>query len=150
MEIILLEKVVNLGNMGDKVRVKSGFGRNFLIPKGAAQMATKENVATFESRRAQLEKNAAQKLATANTRAEVLRALKVTIKAHVGEEGKLFGSIGTKDIADAITAAGVAVEKHEIRLPDVGVIREMGEYMIRLHIHAEVDVEVCVSIVAQE
>lgn len=146
MDVILLEKVVNVGNMGDKVSVKAGFARNYLIPQGAAKLATKANLAEFEARRAELEKLNAEKLAAANARAEELRAIAVTIPAKVGEEGKLFGSIGTRDICEAMNAAGAKIAKSEIRLPDGGAIREIGEYMIRLHIHAEVDLEVKVTI----
>jgi large subunit ribosomal protein L9 len=112
-------------------------------------MATKENLAKFEADRAELERLAVAKLAAAQERAERLRALTVSITAKVGDEGKLFGSIGTKDLMEAITAAGVAVSKHEVRLPDAGVLRDVGEYMIRLHLHAEVDVEVPVKIVGE-
>ena len=142
MEVILLEKVVNVGNLGDKVNVKAGFARNFLIPQGAAKLATKANLVEFEARRAELEAANAEKLKAAQERAEVLRTITGVIHARVGEEGKLFGSVGTRDIAEAMTAAGAKVCKSEVRLPDGGAIRETGEYMIRLHIHADVDLEV--------
>ncbi|MDM7857874.1 50S ribosomal protein L9 [Thiopseudomonas acetoxidans] len=137
MEVILLEKVANLGELGDKVTVKAGFGRNFLLPQGKATAATAENIALFEARRAELEKAAAEKLAAAQARAEKLNELVVTITANVGEEGKLFGSIGTQDIADALTATGVEVAKSEVSLPQ-GTIRQAGEFEISLQLHSEV------------
>lgn len=137
MEVILLEKVANLGELGDKVTVKAGFGRNFLLPQGKATAATAENIALFEARRAELEKAAAEKLAVAQARAEKLNELVVTITANVGEEGKLFGSIGTQDIADALTATGVEVAKSEVSLPQ-GTIRQAGEFEISLQLHSEV------------
>jgi len=146
VEVILLEKVVNVGNMGDKVSVKAGFARNFLIPQGAAKLATKQNLVEFEAQRAELEAANAAKLKAAQERAEALRAITGVIHAKVGEEGKLFGSIGTRDIAEAMNAAGAEIGKSEVRLPDGGAIREIGEYMIRLHIHADVDLEVKIVI----
>jgi len=137
MEVILLEKVANLGELGDKVTVKAGFGRNFLLPQGKATAATAENIAQFEARRAELEKAAAEKRAVAEARAAQLNELVVTITANVGEEGKLFGSIGTQDIADALTAAGVEVAKSEVSLPQ-GTIRQTGEFEISLQLHSEV------------
>lgn len=149
MEVILLEKVVNLGSMGDKVSVKAGFARNFLIPQGAAKLATKQNLAEFEVKRAELEAANAEKMKVAQERAEKLQTLSATIYAKVGEEGKLFGSIGTRDIAEALNAAGAEITKSEVRLPDTGAIREVGEYMIGLHIHADVDVEVKINVLPQ-
>lgn len=137
MEVILLDKVGRLGAIGDKVTVKSGYGRNFLLPQGKAVAATAKNIADFEARRAGLEAAAAAKIAEATARAEKLAALNVTIAANAGDEGRLFGSIGTRDIADAITAAGVAVAKAEVRLPQ-GVLREIGQYEIDIQLHAEV------------
>ena len=137
MEVILLEKVGKLGNVGDKVAVKAGFGRNFLIPQGKALPATEGNVAEFEARRAELEAAAADKKSAAEARAEKLAELTVTIAANAGDEGKLFGSIGTRDIAEAITAAGVEVSKAEVRLPE-GALRELGEYDIDVQLHSEV------------
>ena len=127
MEVILLEKIANLGNLGDKVNVKAGYGRNFLLPQGKATAATEANVAAFEARRADLEKAAADRKASAESRAAQLAELEVTITATAGDEGKLFGSIGTHDIADALTASGVEVAKAEVRLPN-GTIRQVGEY----------------------
>lgn len=138
MEVILLENVANLGTLGDKVNVRPGYGRNFLLPQKKAVPATKENVEMFEARRAELEKAAAEALAAAQARAEQIGALaQVTIKAQAGEEGKLFGSVAVADIADAVTAAGVELEKREVNLPE-GPIRLIGEYEIELQLHAEV------------
>lgn len=141
MEVILLEKVANLGNLGDKVSVKAGYGRNYLLPQGKATAATPDNIAEFEARRAELERIAAEKRAAAEARAAQLNELVVTITANVGEEGKLFGSIGTQDIADALTASGIEVAKSKVRLPE-GTIRQTGEYDIKLQLHSEVDAEV--------
>lgn len=149
MEVILLEKVANLGDLGDKVSVKAGYGRNFLLPQGKAAAATPENVAQFEARRAELERAAAEKRAAAEARAEKLSDLVVTITANVGEEGKLFGSIGTQDIADALTASGIEVAKSEVRLP-LGTIRQTGDYDVHLQLHAEVDVEIKLIVAGEE
>ncbi|APZ42766.1 50S ribosomal protein L9 [Acidihalobacter ferrooxydans] len=138
MEIILLEKMENLGGLGDRVRVKSGYARNYLIPQGKAKYATAANIAEFEARRAEIEKAAAEVLAAAEARAERFADLVVTITALAGSEGKLFGSIGTQDIADAVTAAGVELERREVRLPE-GAIRQTGEYEIAVHLHADVN-----------
>ena len=147
MEVILLEKIANLGNLGDKVAVKAGYARNFLLPFGKATPATADNVAAFEARRAELEKIAAEKKAEAEARAAKLADLTVTIAANSGEEGKLFGSIGTRDIADAVTAAGVAIEKSEVRLPD-GALRTVGEFDIDVQLHTDVDATVKLVVVA--
>lgn len=141
MEVILLEKVENLGNLGDKVKVRPGYGRNFLIPKGKAKAATEENLKYFEERRAELEKAAAETLAAAETRKAQLEGLTVTIRAKAGDEGKLFGSVGTTDIAEAVTAAGVEVSRQEVRLPE-GALRSIGEYEIELHLHSDVNATV--------
>lgn len=149
MEIILLDKVANLGGLGDKVTVKSGFARNFLFPQGKAVPATKDNVEKFEARRAELEAKIADQLAAAQARAEKLDALEeVTIAAPAGDEGKLFGSVGTRDIAEAITAAGVEVSKAEVRLP-VGTLRETGEYDIDVQLHSDVATSVKVVVIAE-
>lgn len=148
MEIILLEKIPNLGSLGDKVNVKPGYGRNFLIPKGKAVMATAEKIEQFEQRRAELEKKAADTLSAAQARAATITALSITITHKAGDEGRLYGSIGTRDIADAVTAAGVVVEKHEVRLP-TGPIRHIGEYEIGIQLHGDV-VAVLPLIVAAE
>lgn len=149
MEVILLEKVANLGNIGDLVRVKSGYGRNFLLPKGKATLATPANIAAFEARRAELERKQAEELTAAQGRVAQLEALVLRITAKAGSEGKLFGSIGTVDIAEACTAAGVAVERSEVRLPE-GPIRTVGEHMVSLHLHADVNVAVRVEVAAEE
>jgi large subunit ribosomal protein L9 len=148
MEVILLDKVGRLGAIGDKVTVKSGYGRNFLLPQGKAVAATAKNIADFETRRAGLEAAAAAKIAEATARAEKLAELNVTIAANAGDEGRLFGSIGTRDIAEAITAAGVAVTKAEVRLPQ-GVLREIGQYEIDVQLHAEVTQAVKLAVVAE-
>lgn len=147
MELILLEKIANLGNLGDKVNVKAGYGRNYLLPQGKATAATPANVAAFEARRAELEKAAAEKKATAEARAAQLNELEVTITAVAGDEGKLFGSIGTHDIADALTSAGVPVSKAEVRLPN-GTIRHTGEFEVALHLHSDVEAAVKLIVVA--
>ena len=149
MEVILLETVANLGDLGDRVSVKSGFGRNFLIPQKKAVPATAENVRRFEERRAELEKLANEKLAEAKARAVQIEALAITLSAQAGDEGKLFGSITVRDIADAVEAQNVSVEKSEIKLPD-GPLRELGEYEITVHLHPDVDAELKVSVVAQD
>lgn len=149
MEVILLENVGSLGALGDKVDVKPGYGRNFLIPQGKAVPATEDNVARFEARRAELEAAAAEALAAAEKRAEAVAALgAIQIAATAGEEGKLFGSVGTRDIAEAITAAGSEIDKAEVRLPE-GVIRELGEYEIMLQLHGDVAATVAIEIVAE-
>jgi large subunit ribosomal protein L9 len=149
MEVILLQKVANLGNIGDRVKVRSGFGRNFLLPQGKATLATPENVARFEARRAELERLAREHLTSAAERAEAMKDFKLTIHAKAGTEGKLFGSIGTSDIAEAATRAGFNVERSEVRLPH-GPLRMVGEHNVNLHLHADVDVPVQVTIVAEE
>ncbi len=148
MEVILLEKVENLGNLGDRVNVKSGYGRNYLIPSGKATPATEEQIKAFEERRAELERAAAEALAAAEARREQLTDMRVTIKAKAGEEGRLFGSVGTADIAEAITAAGVAVERSEVRLPE-GAFRQIGEYQVQLHLHSDVNAEITLVVEAE-
>jgi large subunit ribosomal protein L9 len=149
MQVILLENIGNLGGLGDTVEVKPGYGRNFLIPKGKAVPATKENVAEFEARRADLEKAAAEALAAAQARGEKLAEVGVvTITANAGDEGKLFGSIGTRDIADAVTAAGCEIDKSEVRLPE-GALRETGEYVVAVQVHPEVMIDVTVAVVPE-
>lgn len=148
MEVILLEKVGKLGDLGEKVSVKSGFGRNFLLPQGKAVPANKDNLAAFEARRSELEAAAKARLDSATARAEKLAALSVSIPANAGEEGKLFGSIGTRDVAEAITAAGVEVSKSEVRLPE-GVIRDLGEYEISVQLHSDVSQDVKIAVVPE-
>ena len=149
MEVILLEKVANLGNIGDKVKVRSGFGRNFLLPQGKATLATPANVAKFEAQRAELEKLAQQQLSSAEQRSAALKDFRLTITAKAGTEGKLFGSIGTSDIAEACTRAGHAVARSEVRLPN-GPLRTVGEHVVDLHLHADVDVSLPVTIIGEE
>jgi large subunit ribosomal protein L9 len=148
MDVILLEKVGKLGSLGDKVAVKAGYGRNFLIPGGKAVPANDANIAEFEARRAELEKAAAEKLAVSQARAEQLNEKVVTIVSKAGDEGKLFGSIGVRDIADAITAAGVEVAKSEVRLPE-GTLRTVGEFDITVQLHSEVKAIIKLVIVAE-
>jgi len=149
MEVILLEKVENLGNLGDKVAVRSGYARNFLVPSGKAKYATAKNIAEFEARRAELEKAAAEALSAAQARSEKLDGMEISITVKSGSEGKLFGSVGTIDIAEAVTAAGVELAKREVRLPE-GVIRMAGEYEIALHLHSDVDASIKLTIVGEE
>jgi large subunit ribosomal protein L9 len=149
MQVILLDKIAKLGGLGDLVSVKSGYARNYLMPQKKAVFASKENVAKFEERRAELEAGLAEKLVAAQTRGEALNALSnVVIASTAGEEGKLFGSIGTRDISDAVTAAGVAIVKSDVRLPE-GALRHTGEFEIVIHLHAEVDATVTIEIVAE-
>jgi len=147
MEVILIEKVKSLGSIGDKVNVKGGYGRNFLIPKGMAIPANKKNIERFEAQRAELEKKSVSVLATANERASKLNALAIEITGKAGDEGKLYGSIGARDIAEAISIAGVTVAKHEVQLPD-GPLRNLGEFDISLNLHAEVASMVKIRVVA--
>jgi large subunit ribosomal protein L9 len=149
MEVILLQSIDNLGGPGDKVSVKSGYGRNYLVPTGRAVLATAENLADFEKRRAELEKQAAEVLAVAEARREKLEGLSITITSKAGDEGRLFGSIGTSDIANAVTAAGVELEKREVRLPD-GPFHVTGEFEVQLHLHTEVDATLKLEIVPEQ
>ncbi len=149
MEVILLTKVDNLGTLGDKVSVKAGYGRNYLIPQGKAKPATPENIAEFEARRAELEKAAADNLAAAEARKTGLDGLEVRITSKAGTEGKLFGSIGTHDIADAVNALGIALERKEVRLPE-GPIRMVGEHDVDLHLHTDVNATIKVIVIGEE
>lgn len=150
MQVILLDKIGNLGSLGDQVNVKSGFARNFLIPQGKAVMATKANVEMFEARRAELEAKVAEQLSAAQARADKLSALEaVVIASKAGDEGKLFGSIGTRDIADAVTAAGVEVVKSEVRLPE-GALRTTGEFEISIQLHSDVFATINLTVAASE
>lgn len=149
MDVILLQKVANLGNIGDRVKVRSGYGRNYLLPHGKATLATPDNVARFEARRDELEKLAREHLSSAQERAAAMQDFKLTITAKAGTEGKLFGSIGTSDIAEAATKAGFKVERSEVRMPN-GPLRMVGEHSVGLHLHADIDVPLTVSIVAEE
>lgn len=149
MEVILLEKMRNLGALGDKVRVKSGFARNFLIPQGKAVYATKDNLAKFEKRRAELEKLAGEKHKQALARQEKINAFgSVTISAKAGDEGKLFGSIGTRDIVDALKKAGIEVEKREVRMSE-GTLRNVGEYDVTIDLESDVAAHIKLNIVAE-
>lgn len=148
MQVILLERIAKLGNLGEVVKVRSGFGRNFLIPFGKAKPATPENIAEVEKRRAELEAQFAAQLAAAQARAEKLNGLAVTVAAKAGDEGKLFGSIGTRDIADAITAAGITVSKSEVLLPN-GALRNCGEYDITIRLQSDVEAQVKLAVVAE-
>jgi large subunit ribosomal protein L9 len=149
MDIILLQKVANLGNIGDRVKVKSGFGRNYLLPAGKATLATPDNIKRFEARRAELEKAAHEHHSSAEQRAEQLKEFKLVIPSKAGTEGKLFGSIGTADIAEAATKAGIKIERSEVRLPN-GALRTVGDHSVVLHLHADIDVPLAVTIVAEE
>jgi large subunit ribosomal protein L9 len=149
MEVILLENISKLGRLGQTVNVKAGFGRNFLIPQGKAVHATEANTAAFEARRAELEAAAAALLAAAQLRADAINALGlVSITANAGEEGKLFGSVGTRDIAEAIVALGCEVDKFEVRLPS-GALRELGEYEIAIQVHGDVTAMVALAVVQE-
>ncbi|MEO8467541.1 MAG: 50S ribosomal protein L9 [Gammaproteobacteria bacterium] len=149
MEIILLQKVDNVGGIGDKVRVKSGYARNYLIPQGKATLATAANLAKFEARRAEIEAKAAEEVGAAKARAKKLERLTLKITMQAGAEGKLFGSVGTVDIAEEIGKRGMEVERSEVRLPD-GPLRTAGDHLVQVHLHADVDVEIKVVIVADE
>lgn len=148
MEVILLEKIAKLGKLGDKVTVKNGYGRNFLLPFGKALPATEANLATFEARRAELESSANEQLSNAHKRAGEMAEIELTLTAKAGDEGKLFGSIGARDLAEAITSAGVAVAKSEIRLPE-GPIRAVGEYDVGIQLHSDVAASIKVFIEAE-
>ena len=145
MELILLQKVVNLGNLGDKVTVKPGYGRNFLVPQGKAVPATAANLAEFEAKRAEYEAKAAETLSTAETRKAKLEDVTVTIYANASTEGKLYGSVGPREIADALTKAGTPVEKSEVVLGE-GAFRQVGEYEVMVHLHADVETPVKVVV----
>ncbi len=148
MEIILLQKVANLGNIGDRVKVRSGYGRNFLLPQGKATLATADNIAKVESRRAELEKVANDELAAAQSRAAKVSGFKLSLPAKAGTEGKLFGSVGTADIAEALKSAGHEVARSEVRLSG-GPIRHTGEHVVQLTFHADVVVDLTVTVVPE-
>jgi len=149
MEVILLEKVDNLGNIGDKVRVRPGYCRNYLLPKGKATLATPANLAAFEIRRAEFEARQAEERAQADARAAQLAELKLTLTAKAGSEGKLYGSLGTVDIAEGCTLAGVEIKRSEVRLPD-GPIRTLGDHAVEIHLHTDVNATITVSVVAEQ
>lgn len=149
MNVILLEKVENLGNIGDRVKVRPGYGRNYLLPRGKAALATPENIALVEARRAEFERHAQEEITAARARAEQLTGLAVRLTARAGTEGRLFGSVGTTDIAEACTAAGIAVKRSEVRLPE-GPIRTVGDHTVDLHLHSDVNVTLTVTVAAEE
>ncbi|MEM7208311.1 MAG: 50S ribosomal protein L9 [Pseudomonadota bacterium] len=149
MQVILLDKVENLGALGELVDVKPGYARNYLLPGGYATMATAENIQQFETRRAELEKASADRLTAAQGRAAQLESMTVTVKAKAGTEGKLFGSIGTDAIADAVVAAGTELAKREVRLPE-GPLRIVGEHTIDIHLHSDVNTQITVLVEAEE
>lgn len=149
MEVILQEKIHNLGELGDKVKVKPGYGRNYLIPQGKAVPATAENVARVEARRAELEKAEAEQQAEARSRAEKIHGLRLTIARKVADEGKLYGSVAPADIVEAAEAAGMEIGKHEIHMPE-GPIRIVGEYELHVSLHADVECTITVEVVAEE
>lgn len=148
MEVILLEKITNMGELGDRVNVKRGFGRNYLIPKGLATEATKANIEKFEARRAELEKVAAEKLAQAQAKAESLEGKVIEITRKSAGEGKLFGSVGSVDVVDAAKELDLDIERSEVRMPD-GAIREAGEFEIPLHLHVDVDTQVTLRVIEE-
>lgn len=150
MEVILLENIENLGSVGDKVTVKSGFARNYLVPQAKAKVATAENIAEFEARRAELEKAAAEARATAEARKQAIESLGVIeVAARVGSEGKLFGSIGVADVCEAIATLGETVEKSEIRMPE-GALRVTGEHIVDIHLYTDIDTQVTINIIGEE
>lgn len=149
MQVILLERVQNLGELGDTVKVKPGYARNYLIPQGHAVLATKENLAEFEARRAELERQESEALAAVQSRAQALEGMEVTITRKTAEEGKLFGSVGPQDIADALAAAGQEVARHEVRLID-DTLRQVGDYPVRVHLYADVEASITVHVVSEE
>ena len=149
MQVILLDKVAQLGTVGDQVTVKAGFARNYLIPQGKAVMATAANIAHFEARRAELEVKAAEALSAAQARAAAIANLAaIVITSKAGDDGRLFGSVGARDIAEAVSVAGVAVTKSEVRLPE-GALRTIGEHEVKLHLHAEVNAVVTINVVSE-
>ncbi len=149
MNVILLESVENLGNIGDLVKVKSGYGRNFLIPQGKAALATADNTKAIAERRAELEKAAAEDLTSAQARAKVIAGTELVIGANAGSEDKLFGSVGPIDIVEAFEKVQIKVERSEIRMPD-GPIHELGEFPVGVHLHSEVNAEIVVRVIAAE
>ncbi len=150
MEVILLDKVENLGSLGDKVKVQAGYGRNYLIPQGKAVPVTAANLAEFEQRRAELEMQITDDLKRIEIRKAGLNGKRFEVHARAGEEGKLFGSVGTTDVVDALNAAGQAVERREVRMPDTGSIHELGEFEIGIHLHTDIDATVIIAVVAEE
>ena len=148
MELILLEKVLNLGDLGDKVTVKPGYGRNYLVPSGKAMRATAANIAEFETRREELEKLALKKLSSAEERISALEGFEVILTANASEEGKLYGSIGPREIANAVTAKGINLEKSEVIMGE-GPIRFTGDHDVLVHLHADVEAQIKVTVNAE-
>ncbi len=149
MQVILLERVQNLGELGDSVKVKPGYARNYLIPHGRAVIATPGNVADFEARRAELEQQEAQALATVQSRADALEGKEITLARKTGEEGKLFGSVSPQDIADALTETGTPVSRNEVRLAS-DTLRQVGDYQVGVHLYASVEASITVHVVTEE
>ena len=149
MQVILLERVQNLGELGDSVKVRPGYARNFLIPQGRAVIATSANVAEFEAKRAELERQEAEALAAVQARAEALEGTEITIGRKTGEEGKLFGSVGPQDVVDALTAVGLEVGRHEVRLLS-DTLRQIGDYEVGVHLYADVEASITVHVVAED
>ena len=149
MNVILLENVENLGGIGDLVKVKPGYGRNYLLPQGKAALATDENMKAIEARRAELEKAAAEELAKAQARSKAFEGLELVIHANAGTEGKLFGSVGPVDIVEALSEVQVEVERSEVRMPE-GPIQELGDFTIGVHLHSEVNADVLIHVVGEE
>lgn len=149
MNVILLDKVENLGDIGDLVSVKPGYGRNFLLPSGKASLATPANIKEFEARRTELESQAAKELTSAKARAELVQGMELVITANVGAEGKLFGSVGPIDITEACEKVGVEIARSEIRMPD-GPIHEVGDFTVGLHLHSDVNADITVRVVGEE
>lgn len=149
MQVILLQRVVNLGKLGETVDVKAGYGRNYLIPQGKALPATEANIAKFEARRAELEALEAEALAAATKRAEALTDVNVIMRAKSGDEGKLFGSIGARDIADALTKSGLEVDRSEVKMPE-GAFRQVGEYKVTIQLHHDISADILVTILPED
>ena len=149
MQVILLQRVVNLGKFGETVDVKAGYGRNYLIPQGKALPATEANLAKFEARRAELEALEAEELSAANARAEALADVNVIMRAKSGDEGKLFGSIGARDIADALTKSGLEVDRSEVKMPE-GAFRQIGEYKVTIQLHHDISTDILVTILSED
>ncbi|WP_163598615.1 50S ribosomal protein L9 [Moraxella catarrhalis] len=149
MQVILLQRVVNLGKLGETVDVKAGYGRNYLIPQGKALPATEANLAKFEARRAELEALEAEELSAANARTEALADVNVIMRAKSGDEGKLFGSIGARDIADALTKSGLEVDRSEVKMPE-GAFRQIGEYKVTIQLHHDISTDILVTILSED
>ena len=149
MDIILLDKIENLGNLGDMVAVRAGYARNYLVPQGKAKFATLKNIAEFEAMRTELEQASKDAFTAAQARKELLQELVITVTANAGQEGKLFGSVGAAEISDAISSTGILLERREVRLPD-GPLRMIGEYDVALHLHSDIDASIQVIVQAEE